>query len=284
MARSITFQRNSLTLAGRVLKENKTAPDFRVVSGDLKEVKLSDLSGKIRIITSFPSIDTPVCDLQVKEFNKKATSLSDEVMVIGISKDLPFAQKRFCQANNIDRVKVLSDYKTTSFGINYGLLIKELNLLARAVLIVDKNNTLRYTQIVKELTHPPDYAEVLKNLEEILKNPAIGVEQELPAKCRPCEGGTPLLPMATVDRLLAQHRGWELVEDKKLKKEYKFKDFPAAKYFLDLISTIAEEQDHHPTMTLAYNKVRVTLTTHIIGGLTENDFIMAGIIDEIGGS
>lgn len=278
----ITFKGNPLTLVGRNIKEGAPAPDFRVVDADLKDKGLPDYQGKIKIITSFPSIDTPVCDTQVKEFNKRASGLSGDIAVIGISKDLPFAQKRFCQDNDIKNVITLSDYKFSSFGINYGLLIKELNLLGRAVIIVDKNNILRYIQRVKELTSAPDYDETLKKVQEVLKNPARTVKEEgLPSKCRACEGGIPALPKEKIDRLLAQYRGWQLVEDKKIIKEWKFKDFVEAKYFLDLVSIIAEEQGHHPNMTIIYNKVKITLTTHSSGGLTENDFIMAKIIDEL---
>ena len=173
MVRSVNFKGKALILVGRVLRVNKSAPNFKVISNEMEEVSLDDFSDKIKIITSFPSLDTPVCDLQVKEFNKRAAGLSSEVVILGISKDLPFAQKRFCQANEIEAVKVLSDYNFSSFGINYGLLIKELNLLARAILIVDKNNRLRYLQVVDEITNQPSYDECLTNLEEVLKNPAL---------------------------------------------------------------------------------------------------------------
>ncbi len=277
----ITFRGNPLTLVGRNIKEGSPAPDFRALDADLKDKGLSDYQGKIKIITSFPSIDTPVCDTQVKEFNKRACGLSNEIALIGISKDLPFAQKRFCQANQIKNVIILSDYKFSSFGINYGLLIKELNLLARAVIIADKDNVLRYIQRVKELTSPPDYEEALKKAQEVLSNPAFTAKQDLPSKCRACEGGVPALPKDKIEKLLAQFRGWQLVEDKKIVKEWKFKDFIEAKYFLDLVSVIAEEQGHHPTMTIMYNKLKITLTTHSSAGLTDNDFIMARIIDQL---
>lgn len=282
MPGKVTFQGNPLTLVGRTLKAPTAAPDFKVVSQDLKPVTLSDFKAKVKILTSFPSLDTPVCDLQVKEFNKRATGLSSEVVIVGISKDLPFAQKRFCETFEIKNVTVVSDYQTGSFGINYGLLIKELNLLARSVLIVDKSDTLRYFQLIEEITKAPDYEDVLKNLAEILKSPAVTPQEALPAKCKPCEGGIAALPKEEIEKLLAQHRGWELAEDKKLAKEFKFKDFVEAKYFLDLVSVIAEEQGHHPAMMIIYNKVKITLTTHAAGGLTENDFIMARIIDELG--
>ncbi len=284
MSRIINFKGNPLTLIGRVLRKGALAPDFKVTSQDLKEVRLSDFKGKIKIITSFPSLDTPVCDLQVKEFNQRATQISQELVIIGISKDLPFAQKRFCQAFDINNVLILSDYKTSSFGINYGMLIKELNLLARAVIILDKSDIVKYVQIVEELTSPPDYQDVFSQIETVIKNPLLTIEkEELPSHCKPCEGGVLPLPKEKREELLAKYRGWELIEDKKLVKEFKFKDFIEAKYFLDLVSIIAEEQGHHPTMTIIYNKLKITLTTHAAGGLTENDFIMAKIIDELGG-
>lgn len=282
MVRQIRFKGSPLTLVGRPAKAGVLAPDFRVISQDLKEISLAAFSGKIKILTSFPSLDTPVCDLQVKEFNKKAAGLSGDVAIVGISKDLPFAQARFCQDNEIKNISVLSDYRFSSFGINYGLLIKELNLLARSVIIVDKKDAIRYVQVVDELTTPPDYNDVLNNLKDVLKSPESLAKDELPSHCKPCEGGIPSLPKEVIDKLLAQSRGWQLVEDKKISKEFKFKDFVEAKYFLDLVSVIAEDQGHHPTMTIVYNKVRIALTTHSAGGLTENDFIMAKIIDEIG--
>lgn len=281
MNRTITFKGAPLTLLGRSIKENFHAPDFRCTSVDLKPVTLADFKNKIKVITSFPSIDTPVCDLQVKEFNKRATRVSSDAVIVGISKDLPFAQKRFCDANAIHNVVTLSDYATSSFGINYGLLIKELNLLARGVLIVDKADTIRYIQVAKELTSSPNYDEVISSLAGIVKNPFVSVQEALPAHCAPCEAGTEPLPKAKIDALIAQHRGWQLVEDKKIVKELKFKDFADAKSFLDLVSIIAEEQGHHPALTIAYGKLRIALTTHASGGLTDNDFIMAKIIDEL---
>lgn len=282
MPGKITFHGNPLTLVGRILKDGTTGPDFIVTSQDLKEVKLSDFLEKIKIITSFPSLDTPVCDLQVKEFNKKASSLSKEVVILAISKDLPFAQKRFCRENEINNISVFSDYKTSSFGINYGLLIKELNLLARSVFILDKNNNIRYRQVVGELTQPPDYNKALDNLKEVISDPQATLKEEFSSKCKPCEGGVLALPRDKINMLLAKYKGWELIDDKKLVKEFKFKDFVEAKYFLDLVSVIAEEQGHHPNLTLIYNKLKISLTTHVASGLTENDFIMARIIDELG--
>ena len=287
MSKTIQFKGTPLTLVGRRITPGDSAPDFRVVSADLKEVALSDFGSKIKVITTFPSLDTPVCDLQVKEFNKKALEFSSGIVVLGISKDLPFAQKRFCSENEIKNVSVLSDYKYSSFGINYGLLIKEMNLLARSVLIIDQNNIVRYTRIVDELSAPPDYEDALKNLKEVMNNPELAKKEGLPAKCKPCEGGVQALPKEQIEKLLAKVRGWQLVEDQvkgaRIVKEFKFSDFAQAKYFLDLVSVIVEEQGHHPVLTLINNKLKITLTTHAAGGLTENDFIMARIIDGLEG-
>lgn len=133
---------------------------------------------------------------------------------------------------------------------------------------------------------PPKYLEILKNLKEIkgeVLSRAPSQGGELPSKCKPCEMGAPPMPKEKADKLLAEFRGWQLIEDKKIVKEFKFKDFIEAKYFLDLVAVVAEEQGHHPSITIIYNKVKITLTTHAAGGLTENDFIMAKLIDEIGG-
>lgn len=281
MREKIYFKAKPLTLVGRPATLARKAPDFSCILPDLETISLSHFKDKIKIITSFISLDTPVCDLQVKEFNKRAAEFSSEVAVLGISKDLPFAQRRFCQANDIKNALVCSDYKSSSFGINYGLLIKEMNLLARAVLILDKDNILRYIEIVPEQTTAPDYQAALDFLTEVIKNPAVFTTADLPSKCKPCEEGALALPKEKIDRLLALHYGWQVLEDKKIVKELRFKDFLEAKYFLDLLSIIAEEQGHHPALTLIYNKLKITLTTHAAGGLTENDFIMARIIDEL---
>lgn len=281
MTKGITFEGSPLNLAGRVLKVGMIAPDFKVVSQDLNEVCLADFEGKIKIITSFPSLDTKVCDLQVKEFNKIASGLSADVSILGISKDLPFAQQRFCEAFDIRNIKVLSDYKTGSFGINFGLLIRELNLLARSIIILDKNNIIRYIQIVKELSSSPDYQEALNRLQVVIRDPTLTVKEQIPAHCKPCEGMVSPLSAQEIGRMFSRLKEWQLTEDKKITKEFKFKDFIEGKYFLDLIGVIAEEQGHHPGLNLVYNKLKITLTTHAAGGLTENDFIMAGIIDEL---
>ena len=282
MARRVVFKGSPMTLAGRSIKEGSIAPDFKVVDPSLKDISLSDFKGKIKVVTFFLSLDTPVCDLQVKEFNKRASTFSSDVVILGLSKDLPFAQKRFCDDNEIKNVNVLSDYKYSSFGINYGLLVRELNLLARGVLIIDKNDVLRYFNAVEELTNPPDYDGALKALADVVKTPLIqSGKQELPSKCKACEARALPMPKELADKLIAQASSWQPVEGKKITKEFKFKDFAEAKSFVDTVSVIAEGQDHHPALLLTWGRVKVTLATHAAGGLTENDFIMAKMIDDI---
>ncbi len=169
MARIVTFKGTPLTLIGKQAKIGKRAFDFKLISQDLKVVKLSEFEGKIKVINFFPSLDTPVCDLQVKEFNKKAAGLSSDIVIIGVSNDLPFAQARFCSLNEIKNEVVLSDYRFSSFGLNYGFLIKELNLLCRGTIIIDKNQRIRYIQVVSEITHSVNFEEVFSSLQGLLE-------------------------------------------------------------------------------------------------------------------
>lgn len=164
----VTFRGNPLTLLGQDLQVGEKAPDFQVVDTDLKPVTLQDFAGKVLLISVTPSLDTPVCDAQGKKFNELAANLSGDVVVLNISVDLPFAQKRWCGINNIDRIKVLSDYQERDFGLKYGVLIKELKLLARSVWIVDKEGVIRYKQIVPEVTTEPDYDRAMAALKEVV--------------------------------------------------------------------------------------------------------------------
>jgi thiol peroxidase len=157
----ITFKGNPFTLLGPELKVGDKAPDFAVVDNGLAPVNLANSAGKIRIISSVPSLDTPVCDAETRRFNQEAANLPGDVAVLTISLDLPFAQKRWCGAAGIDKVATLSDYRERSFGQNYGVLIKELLLLTRAIFIVDAKDVIRYIQIVPEVTSEPDYAAVI---------------------------------------------------------------------------------------------------------------------------
>lgn len=166
---SITFKGNPLPLVGNMPNTGDPAPDFEVVGNDMSAVKLSDLKGKTLVICSVPSLDTPVCDTEVRTFNEHAGSLGDDVAVLVISMDLPFAQARWCGAAGVENVRTLSDYRDASFGKAFGVLIEPLRLLARAVFVVDKDGGIRYIQIVDEMTNEPDYEAALKALRQIHK-------------------------------------------------------------------------------------------------------------------
>ena len=164
----ITFKGNPFTLLGPELKVGDKAPDFAVVDNGLAPVSLASSAGKIRIISSVPSLDTPVCDTETRRFNQEAAGLPGDVVVLTVSLDLPFAQKRWCGAAGIDKVTTLSDYRDRSFGQNYGVLIKELLLLTRAIFIIDAQDVIRYIQIVPEVTSEPDYAAVIAAAKALL--------------------------------------------------------------------------------------------------------------------
>ena len=151
---------NPLTLVGPELKAGDTAPDFSVVDGSLKPVTLKDTGNHVRIISVVPSLDTPVCDAQTKRFNEEAAKLNG-VDIITVSMDLPFAQKRWCGAFGVDKVKMLSDHKEASFGANYGTLIKELRIESRAIFVVDGQNKIRHAEYVKEVADFPNYEAAL---------------------------------------------------------------------------------------------------------------------------
>ena len=144
------------------------APDCTLLANDMSEVRLGTFKGKVVIIASVPSLDTPVCSAETRRFNEEAASLSDDVVILAISADLPFAQGRWCGAAGIDKVQTLSDHREVAFGLAYGVLIKELRLLARAVFVVGRNGKVVYTQLVKEITEEPDYAAVLAAAKDAL--------------------------------------------------------------------------------------------------------------------
>jgi len=165
----VTIHSNPLTLVGEEVKVGAAAPDAELLDNDLNAVKLSSFKGKVLVVASVPSLDTPVCDLETRRFNDEAANLGPDIEMLTISMDLPFAQKRWCGAAGVKRLKTLSDHREAAFGTAYGVLIKELRLLARAVFIVDRTGTLQYTQMVKEVTNEPNYEEVLQALGKIAK-------------------------------------------------------------------------------------------------------------------
>jgi thiol peroxidase len=153
----VTFKGNPVTLLGPDIKAGDTAPEFRVIDNALQAVTLASNLGKVQLITVVPSLDTPVCDTMTRKFSEKAAQLPESIVVLTVSVDLPFAQKRWCGNAGIEKIRTVSDYQDRSFGLNYGLLLKELKLLARAVYIIDKNGKVAYREIVKEVTAEPDY-------------------------------------------------------------------------------------------------------------------------------
>lgn len=163
-----TMRGKPLTLVGADVKIGQKAPDFVVIDNNLSPVSFASYHGKICIISSVISLDTPVCDIQTKKFNEEASRLGPNVAILTMSMDLPFAQKRWCGAAGVDRLQTLSDHRDASFGTSYGVLIKELRLLARAIFLVDRRGVLQYKELVKEVTNEPDYNAVLSALKNLV--------------------------------------------------------------------------------------------------------------------
>ncbi|MDW3864386.1 thiol peroxidase [Staphylococcus saprophyticus] len=156
----ITFKKEPITLLGSQVKTGETAPEFTLLDNDLNEVNLSTYDGQKKLISVVPSIDTGVCDQQTRKFNEEASQ--EDGVVLTVSVDLPFAQKRWCASNGLDNVITLSDHKDLSFGKNYGVVMEELRLLARSVFVLDKNNKVVYSEIVSEGTDFPDFESALE--------------------------------------------------------------------------------------------------------------------------
>ena len=165
---AVTMKGNPLTLVGDAPAEGDRAPDVELTGKDMQTVKLSDHFGKVLIISSVPSLDTPVCDVETRRFNTEAAGLGDEVAIVTVSMDLPFAQARWCGAAGVDRLTTLSDHRGAEFGRAYGVLIKELRLLARSVFVVDRGGTIQYIQHVREISEEPDYDAVIAAARRLL--------------------------------------------------------------------------------------------------------------------
>ncbi|AGC50014.1 thiol peroxidase [Lawsonia intracellularis] len=158
----ITFLGNPLTLMGNPVSIGEKAPDFTVLANDLSPRTLSDYANNILILSAVPSLDTGVCDIETQRFNSEAAKLGEKVRILTISCDLPFAQARWCGATGVSAVETLSDHRELSFGYAYGIAIKELRLLARAVFVVDTNGMITYQEIVPEMTHEPNYTAIFE--------------------------------------------------------------------------------------------------------------------------
>jgi thiol peroxidase len=162
----ITMKGNPLTLSGNEVNVGERAPDFIALDPNLTPIKFSSYQNKICVISSVPSLDTPVCDMETRKFNEEASKLGDKIQILTISMDLPFAQKRWCGAAGVSKIQTLSDHRDAQFGLAYGVLIKELRLLARAVFLVDQKGILRYIQLVKDITSEPNYEEIWSALKK----------------------------------------------------------------------------------------------------------------------
>lgn len=162
-AGAVTFKGAPLTLVGDEVPVGSAAPDFTATATDMSARKLSDYKGKTVVLCSVPSLDTPVCDTQTRKFNEEAAKLGDDVVVLTVSLDLPFAQNRWCGAAGVENIETLSDYKGNhEYATQYGRMIKELELLARSVAVIDQNGILVHSQLVKEVAEEPDYATALE--------------------------------------------------------------------------------------------------------------------------
>ena len=157
-----------VTLLGKEIKVGDKAPEFTALKTDNSKIGLEDLKNKIKIISVVPSVDTGVCEIQTISFNEKAAELGEDVVVITISMDLPFAQKRFCGAHGINDSIVMSDHKDASFGLNYGFLMEETRLLARGVVIVDKEGIVQYVEYVSEASNHPDYDRAIEEVKKLV--------------------------------------------------------------------------------------------------------------------
>ena len=165
---TVTFKGNVMHLEGSQPAVGGKAPDFALTANDMSPRSLKDYAGKVLVLVCVPSLDTPVCDMEVRRFNTEAAAQSDKVRIVAVSRDLPFAQARWCGAAGVQSVETLSDYKERSFGKDYGLLIDELRLLARAIVIVAPDGTVAYTQLVAEVANEPDYDAALAAVKNIL--------------------------------------------------------------------------------------------------------------------
>ena len=164
----MTFLGNPLTLIGTEKNIGEKADNFTVLDKELKEIGLKDFTGNIKLISVTPSLDTPVYDIQARRFNQEAAKLPADVAILNISMDLPFAISRFCTTAGLDKVKAYSDHRDASFSNAYGVLIKELRLLARSIFIIDRDDTIRYIELVPELSHQPDYDKALAELRKLI--------------------------------------------------------------------------------------------------------------------
>lgn len=167
--RNANFGGNPVTLLGDQIKKGDKAKNFTAIKQDLSQFDFyKETEGKIKVISVVPSIDTGVCSLQTQRFNEESTKLSDDVFIVTISVDLPFAQKRFCGAEGINNIEVVSDHKDLHFGTKYGFTIEEFRLLSRGIVVINKDNTVEYVEYLDEVTNHPDYDKALEEVKKLV--------------------------------------------------------------------------------------------------------------------
>lgn len=166
--KNITMKGNPVAVTGLEVTEGNEAPSFKLTAQDMSDISLESFSGKVLTILAFPSVDTPVCATETKKFNELAASLSDDVAILAVSMDLPFAQKRFCAAEGISAVQTGSDFKHRTFGENYGVLLSEIGIFARAVFVIDRDKTIKHVEYVTEIAEEPDYDAAIGAIKSLL--------------------------------------------------------------------------------------------------------------------
>ncbi len=165
--KNINFKGKPLTILGNEVKEGQTAPAFTLVGKDMGDLTLDNFKGKVVVLSVVPSLDTPTCSIQTKRFNKESANLSKDAVILTVSMDLPFAQSRWCGAEEVENVVTASDYKYRTFGEAYGTYIKEMGLLTRSVFVVGKDSKIKHVEYVTSISDEPDYAAVLQKVKEI---------------------------------------------------------------------------------------------------------------------
>lgn len=164
---TVTFKGNPVQMGGQMPQEGAAAPDFSLVANDMSAVTLSDSEGKVRIVSVVPSIDTGVCSTETARFNREMDALPDDVVGYTISVDTPFAQKRWCGAEGVEKMQLLSDFKGQKFARDYGVYIDDLGITARCIFIIGKDGKIAYTQLVPEVSQEPDYSAVIEKARQL---------------------------------------------------------------------------------------------------------------------
>ena len=168
MSQKITMNGLPAALSGKMLQLGEKAPDFKLVGNSLNIIQKQDFEDKLLVISCIPSVDTPVCDVETRRFNVLASKLSDQVRILTVSKDLPFAQARWCAAAGVENIIMASDYRNFGFCTDYGVLLEDLGLLTRAVFIIDGEGIIRYIQFVPEVSNEPNYDEIITEIQKLL--------------------------------------------------------------------------------------------------------------------